>query len=115
MSKILFDTRSHQLLLIDHKLKVQPQLFGGLAAQEHPLHKDLKIIHHRAIAGIDDQLELNQRLRLVDLQLRLFDGVSDLSAKISAAAMGLTGLPVPSSWLPMAVTISEISAGSIPR
>ena len=54
---------------------MQPQLFGSLAAQEHPLHKDLKIIHHRAIAGIDDQLELNQRLRLVDLQFRLFDGV----------------------------------------
>ena len=35
-------------------------------------------------------------------------------ARINAAATALTGTPVPSSWLPMAVTMVAISAGSQP-
>ena len=36
---------SHELLLIDHELKLETERFGGLAAQQHALHKDLEVIH----------------------------------------------------------------------
>ena len=40
-----------QLLLVDHQLELQAQLFGSLTAQQHTAHEDLKIIHHRAKPG----------------------------------------------------------------
>ena len=66
---------SDQLLLIDHQLELQPQLLGRLAAKNHPLHKNFKIVHHRAVLGIYGQLQLNQGMFFVDLQLRLLYGV----------------------------------------
>ena len=51
-------------------------------------------------------MELLSRIRA------LLRRTSDLSARISAAATAFTGIPVPSSWLPMAVTMVAISSGS---
>ena len=36
---------SHELLLIDHELKLEAKRFGSLAAQQHTLHEDLEVIH----------------------------------------------------------------------
>ena len=43
----------YKLLFIDNKLKLQPQLFSGLAAENHALHKDFKVFHNGAILGIN--------------------------------------------------------------
>ena len=64
-------------------------------------------------AGADDyitkpfgMMELLSRIRA------LLRRTSDLSARMRAAATAFTGWPVPSSWLPMAVTMVAISSGS---
>ena len=66
---------SNHLLLINNQRKFQAQFFRSLPAQDHALHKNFKIIHHRAELGIYRQLQLYQRLLLVDLQLGFLYGI----------------------------------------
>lgn len=43
---LTIEKASNKLLLVDHQLKLKPECFCRLAAQQHTLHKDLEIIHH---------------------------------------------------------------------
>ena len=66
---------SNQLLLVYHQPELESQLLRRLAAKDHPLQEYLEIVHHGAVARVDGQLQLDKRVRLVDLQLRPGDGV----------------------------------------
>ncbi len=43
----------HNRLLIDNKSEGEPELFGGFAAHYHSSEKNLKVIHYRAVLGIN--------------------------------------------------------------
>ena len=60
--------RSDQLLLVNHQLELQAQLLRCLSTEEHPAHEDLKIVHDRAVLRVHGQLQLDERVLLVDLQ-----------------------------------------------
>ena len=81
--------RSDQLLLVDHQLELQAQLLRRLAAEDHALQEDLKIIHDGAEVRIDGELQLDERPGLVDLQLRLGDGIIHPVVDIEAADVGV--------------------------
>ena len=68
-------SRSDQLLLVDDELELQAELFGSLAAEDHALHENFKIVHDGAEVRVDRQLQLDERAVLVDLQRGLFYGV----------------------------------------
>ena len=60
---------SDQLLLVDHQLELQSQLLRRLAAEKHPSHEDLKVVHDGTIFGVYGQLQLDQSMLSIDLQL----------------------------------------------
>ena len=58
-------------------------------AQQHTLHKDLEIIHHRAEMSIDRQFELDKSMRLVDLQFRLGDRIINAVVNVKGGWIGI--------------------------
>lgn len=66
---------SDQLLLVYHQLELQTEFFGSLAAEYHSLHKYLKIIHYGTKMSIYRELELDDRVRLIYLELCLCYGI----------------------------------------
>ena len=58
-------------------MKFQIQEFCGLAAKQHPLHKDLKVFPDLAVPGVDHQLQLDRSMVAVDLELRGGNGIID--------------------------------------
>ena len=75
-SRVSFSA-SNQLLFIDNQLKLKPQGVRRLPAENHPVEKNFKIVHHRAIPGVNVEFEFNERLVLIDLQLRLGHRIVD--------------------------------------
>ena len=67
----------HELLLVYHKLELKPEPFRRLAAKDHSVHKNLEIVHNRAVTGIYAELELYQRMVFVYFELRFLYGVVD--------------------------------------
>ena len=51
---------SEQLILVDHELELQTELFGGLAAEDHAIHEYLEVFHHAADVDVDLQLQLDK-------------------------------------------------------
>lgn len=110
--------RLQQAQAVDIQLEGQLQEFRRPAAEEHPLQKDLEVVHHGAEFGVDAQGEGEGAPLRVQCQLGALGGIVDpvmdvealmllvahparrtsvLSARISAAATGLTGKAVGSS------------------
>ena len=56
---------SDELLLIDDQLEFQSQLIRSFSAKDHALKEDFKIIHHRAVSGVNMQLEYSKNYEKV--------------------------------------------------
>ena len=54
--------RSDQLLFVDNQLELQSELFRRLAAEDHTLQKDLKVIHYRADPRVNLEFQLDNGL-----------------------------------------------------
>lgn len=100
-------------------MKIHSQILRRPSAQQHAVHKNFKILSDFSVPCVNLQLQLDGGMALIDLQIRRGDRVihpvmniklagiillntaliltSDLSARIRAAAIWLTGTPFPSS------------------
>ena len=58
--------RSKQHLPVDHQLEGKAEPLRRLAAKEHAAKEDLKIIHHRAVLGVDGHFKGDGILCIVD-------------------------------------------------
>ena len=65
----------NQLLVVDDKFELQTQTFRCTAAHGHAVQEDLKVVHHRAVLGLNVEVQPNGGLALVDLQTGLGDRI----------------------------------------
>lgn len=63
------------LLSVDDQRKAQAQLLSGFSAHEHPIHKNLKILHHRADSGVNVQIQCQRLILRVDGHFGVGSGV----------------------------------------
>ena len=63
----------YKLLFVDNEFELQSELFCSFSAEDHPFHKDFKVVHNRSKLGINLQFQLNNRSFLVNFENRLLN------------------------------------------
>ena len=79
-----------QHLSVDDQLKLKPQLVGGLAAKDHPVEENLKVIHDGRHFGVDGDGQQKPLVVFSDVGIGVFDSVVDPVVDIKGGKVGIS-------------------------
>ena len=79
-----------QHLSVDDQLKLKPQLVGSLAAKDHPVEENLKVVHDGRHFSVDGNGQQKTFMVFGDVSKGVLDSVVDPVVDIKGGKVGIT-------------------------